>query len=114
MMGQLDTTPTPPHAVTMWATDHDIIVMLPMTSGGPPYLMKFALSEGGLMQALEVLKKRKHEVLSPLEAQALYEPPKNPPQVKVSERRQRFLNETTEAQRDAAQALLRKLGLVKS
>ena len=113
-MGQLDTSPIPPHAITMWLTDHDIIALLPMTAGGQPYMMKFPLNEGGLMKALELLRERKHEVLSPLEAQALYEPPKNPPQVKVSERRQKFLNETTEEQREAAQALLRKFGLVKS
>lgn len=113
MMGQLDTTPVPPHAVTMWATDHDIVVMLPMKSGGTPYLMKFPLSEGGLMQALEVLKRRKHEVLSPTEAQGLYEPPRHQPQVKLTKAQERLHAETTQDQRDAAQALLLKLGLVK-
>jgi hypothetical protein len=113
-MGQVDKDPIPPHAVTMWATDHDIIVMLPMKNGGTPYMMKFALSEGGLMQALEVLKQRKHEVLSPTEAAALYEPPRHQPQVKLSKAQERLHAETTVEQREAAQALLRKLGLVKS
>lgn len=112
-MGQLDTSPIPPHAITLWLTDHDIVAMLPMKSGGTPYLIKFPLNEGGLMKALELLRERKHEVLSPTEAAALYEPPKHQPQVQVSARRARFLSETTQEQRDAAQALLLKLGLVK-
>lgn len=111
MMGQRDDRPVPPHAMTMWSTETDIIVMLPMTAGGTPYLMKLPLNEGGLSQALELLKKRKKEVLSPTEARALYEPPKTQPQVKVSARRQAFLDETTEAQRENARRVLAKLGI---
>lgn len=111
MMGQLDRDLPPPHAVTLWLTDHDIIVMLPMTAGGTPYLMKLPLNENGLMRALELLRQRKHEVLSPLEAAAAFSPPKAQPQVKVSARRQAFLDETTEAQRENARRLLAKLGI---
>lgn len=110
-MGTADRDPIPPHAITMWSTDTDIIVMLPMTAGGIPYLMKLPLNEGGLSQALELLKKRKKEVLTPTEAQDLYAPPKNPPQVKVSAHRQRFLDETTETQRENARKVLAKLGI---
>jgi hypothetical protein len=110
-MGKLDSDPIPPHAMTMWSTDTDIIVMLPMTTGGTPYLMKLPLNEGGLTQALELLKKRRREVLTPTEAQALYQPPKHPPQVKVSARRQAFLDETTEQQRENARKVLAKLGI---
>lgn len=110
-MGQVDRNLPPKHAITMWLSDHDIIAMLPMTAGGTPYLMKLPLNENGLMRALELLKQRKHEVLSPLEAQALYAPPKAQPQVKVSARRQAFLDETTEAQRENARKLLAKLGI---
>lgn len=113
MMGQLDTSPIPPHAITMWLTDHDIIALLPMKAGGQPYMMRFPLNEGGLMKALELLRERKHEVLSPLEAQALYEPPRQQPQVRVSKAQERLYAETSPEQRAAAQALLRKLGLVK-
>lgn len=113
MMGQLDREPIPPHAITMWLTDHDIVAMLPMKAGGTPYLMRFPLNEGGLMKALELLRERKHEVLSPTEALEAFEPPKVQPQVQVSARRAKFLSETTQEQRDAAQALLLKLGLVK-
>lgn len=113
-MGQSDTDPIPPHAITMWLTDHDIIAMLPMTNGGTPYLMKLPLSEGGLMAALELLRKRKHEVLSPTEAADTFAPPRHQPQVRLSKAQERLHAETTPAQREAAQALLRKLGLVKS
>jgi hypothetical protein len=97
----------------MWLTDHDIIALLPMKAGGAPYMMKFPLNEGGLMKALELLRERKHDVLSPLEAQALYNPPKHPPQVSVSKAQERLYAETTPEQREKAQALLRRLGMIK-
>lgn len=111
-MGQLDHQPIPPHAVTMWLTDHDIIALLPMTAGGQPYMMKFPRNEGGLSQALQVLQKRKEEVLSPTEAK-VFDPPKHQPQVKLSKAQEKLHAETTQEQREAATALLRKLGLVK-
>lgn len=111
MMGKLDTDAIPPWAVTMWEGDHDIFVALPMSAGGIPYIMRFPRNEGGLAQALGVLNKRRREVLTPTEAQAAFDPPKHPPQVKVSERRQRFLDETTEAQRENARKVLAKLGI---
>lgn len=112
MMGQIDHDPIPPHAVTMWLTDHDIVALLPMKAGGTPYMMKFPLNEQGLMRALELLQKRKHEVLTPTEA-AVFDVPKVQPQVKRGKLQEKLYSETTESQRDAAQALLRKLGLVK-
>src|ERR1700761_4644699 len=106
----MDPNPIPKHAITLWLTDNDIIAALPMSSGGTPYLMKLPLSEGGLMQALELLRKRKHEVLTPLEAQALTVPPRQP-QVKVSKAQARLESETTPEQRERARALIEKLGL---
>lgn len=113
-MGKLDADPIPPHAITMWLSDNDIIAALPMTKGGIPYLMKLPLNEGGLMQALELLRKRKHEVLTPTEAAASFGPPKHQPQVRLSKAQEKLHAETTPEQRAAAQALLIKLGLVKS
>ena len=111
-MGKLDPSPIPPHAITCWLTDRDIIVLVPMTNPAlPPYMMKFALSEGGLMQALELLKKRKHEVLTPLEAQAAFTPPRHQPQVRVSKAQERLYAETTPEQRENAKRLLEKLGI---
>lgn len=115
-MGQLDRDPVPPHAVTMWLTDHDIVVLLPMKAGGQPYMMKFPLNEGGLRRALSILQVRKDEVLpaSSLSDTFHYEVPRQQPQVRpMGKLRERLHSETTQEQRDAAAALLRKLGLVK-
>lgn len=111
MMGQLDPDPIPPYAVTCWCDERNVYCALPMTAGGIPYIMKFALSEGGLTSALEVLRKRKHEVLAPLEAQALYSPPTTQPMVHTSKAQERLYAETTEAQRESARKLLAKMGI---
>lgn len=116
MMGRMDMNPIPPHALTMWLADNDIIVALPMTAGGTPYLMKLPLSQGGLMQALTLLHKRKAEVLDPLEAKALFnsskaDPTLDQPQVKLSKAQEKLRAETTEAQRANARLLLAKLGI---
>lgn len=114
MMGRMDDDPIPKYAVTMWEGEHDIFVALPMTNGGPCYIMRFAKNEGGLSAALGVLNKRRKEVLAPTMGQpANYTIPKAQPMVRVSKAQERLYAETTPAQRDAAQALLRKLGLVK-
>lgn len=116
-MASLDTT-VPPHAITCWATDHDIVVMLPMKAGGTPYLIKFPLSEAGLKQALSVLIKRKDEVLSaadsrdltdPRRSNILREPPPSQPQVKLGKIAERLHAETTEAQRTNARDLIAKM-----
>lgn len=44
----------PPHAVTMWCDDNWIYAELPC-EGDPPYICKFAFTEGGLSKALRVL-----------------------------------------------------------
>jgi hypothetical protein len=111
MMGQRDIDPIPPHAVTMWLTDHDIIAALPMTAGGTPYLMKLPLNEGGLLRALELLRKRRHEVLSPSEAASTFAPPTHQPQVKLSKASEKLHAETTPEQRANALALIQRLGL---
>lgn len=113
-MGVLDKDAIPPYAVTMWEGEHDIFVALPMTKGGVPYIMKFPRNEGGISAALQVLSKRKHEVLTPTAASpANYTIPAHQPMVRVSKAQERLYAETTPAQREAAQTLLRKLGLVK-
>lgn len=112
MMGTLDPTPIPPYAVTCWwGDDGYIYVALPMTAGGIPYIMRHLASEGGLSAALEILRKRKHEVLSPTEAQALYHPPTQQPMVKLSKAQERLNSETTPEQRERAKLLIEKMGL---
>lgn len=115
-MGQRDDTPIPPHAITMWLSDNDIIAALPMTSGGVPYLMKLPLNEGGLMAALCLLHKRKAEVLDALEAKAIFntskpDPTAAQPMVRTSKAQERLYAETTEAQRESARKLLAKMGI---
>lgn len=114
MMGQLDHDPIPPFAVTMWTNDVEIFVALPMSKGGIPYIMSFALNEGGLTQALAILRKRPKEVITPTAAApANYTKPAAQPQVRISKAQERLHAETTPEQRANAQALLRRLGLVK-
>ena len=112
MMGQRDPNPIPPYAVQMWRGEHDIFVALPMTTGGVPYILKYPLNEGGLSQALEVLSKRRREVLAPTTDQpANYTAPKHQPQVKLSKSQELLHKETTPEQREAARALIERLGL---
>ena len=113
-MGRLDTDPIPPYAVTMWTNDREIFVALPTSAGGIPYIMSFPLNEGGLTRALEVLRQRPKEVIRPtLDQPANYTKPAVQPQVKQSKASERLHAETTPEQRQHAQDLLRKLGLVK-
>lgn len=115
MMGQLDRDCIPPYAVTMWTNDREIFVAMPMTAGGQPFIISFPLNEGGLTKALEILRKRPKEVILPtLDQPANYTKPPDQPMVKpMGKVREKLHAETTPEQREAAQALLRKLGLVK-
>lgn len=113
-MGQLDTNPIPPYAIHCWTNDREIFVAMPMAKGGIPFIVSFPLNEGGLSRALEILRKRPKESILPTHAQpANYTKPPVQPQVKLTKAQERLHSETTPEQRDAAQALLRKLGLVK-
>lgn len=112
-MGQMDTDFIPPYAVTMWSDDNNVYVALPMTKGGIPFITKYPLSEGGLSSALSVLRKRQKEILTPtIDRPANYTIPPQP-MVKMSKAQEKLHAETTEGQRASAQALLRKMGLVK-
>jgi hypothetical protein len=114
MNASLDHDPIPAYAVTMWTNDREIFVAMPMTTGGTPFIISFALNEGGLTKALEVLRKRPKEVIVPTAAQpANYTKPAVQPQVKLSKAAEKLHAETTPEQRVAAQELLRKLGMIK-
>lgn len=110
-MASLDTNPIPPWAVTCWADERNVYCALPMTKGGIPYIMKFALSEGGLTSALAVLRKRQKEVITPtIDRPANYTIPPQP-MVKLSKAQERLHAETTPAQRESARLLLLKMGI---
>jgi hypothetical protein len=112
MLAQLDTSPIPPYAVTMWADATNIYVALPMTAGGVPYITRYRRSEGGLSLALAVLIKRQPEAPKPtLTAPANYT---RQPQVKpavLTPAQLRLREETTESQRENARKVLAKLGI---
>lgn len=116
MMGQLDKHPRPAWAITAWISDDErsIFVEWPMTSGGPPFIQRYDANEHGLREALFALKARRREVELPtMDRPANYTPPANQPQVKLSPRelqRRELYAQTTEAQREAAQKLVAKLG----
>src|SRR5205823_2400955 len=108
-MGKLDHSPIPAHAVTMWATETDIFVALPMTAGGIPYITRYPKSEGGLSQALTVLCARKPEAPRPTAAEpANYTKQPQVQGVKLSAAQVRLRAETTESQRENARKVLAK------
>lgn len=114
-MGQLDRSPIPSYAVTMWTNDVEIFVAIPMKDPTlPPYIMSFPLTGEGLTKAMNVLRQRPKEVLTPTNEVNYTKPPSQPQVKPMGKLRERLHSETTQEQRDAAQALLRKLGLVKS
>lgn len=113
-MGQLDNDPIPPYAVTMWASDTDIYVALPMKDGGVPYITKYSLTEAGLAKALRVLQARRYEAKPATMAQpANYTLPPKQPMVKLSKKQEQLHSETTQEQRDNAKRLIERLGLKK-
>ena len=112
MTAEGDTTPVPPWAVTMWDNGTDVFVALPMAVGGVPYVMKFPFSEGGLLQAMRILRKQREEAPRPTTASPInYTLPPQQPMVKLSKAQEKLKAETTEAQRENARRLLAKMGI---
>lgn len=111
MMGQLDPSPIPPWAVTMWADTRYIYVAMPMTAGGIPYITKFDLTEGGLNAALNVLRKAPPEAPRPTPSTPANFTRQPQVQTKLSAAQERLRAETTQSQRDNARKVLAKLGL---
>ncbi len=113
-MASLDHDPIPPWAITCWTNDREIFVALPMKAGSIPYIISYPLNDGGLSQALKVLRKQLVEAPRPTAEQpANYLKPPVQPQVKLSKAQEKLHAETTPEQRSAAQELIRKLGLIK-
>lgn len=108
MQASADPSPIPPYAVTMWTDGRDIFVALPLTAGGPPYITRYPLAEGGLTAALNVLRKRRAEVAS---EGNLLDFTQAHPLVKRSKAQERLYAETTESQRANAMAVLARLGI---
>lgn len=99
MTAQSLSTARPPWAITAWVDTVNIYIELPCKDS-VPYIMKFALSEAGLSKALWLLRER-HEAGRPLRIEKDTHP-------KIS----RHDPSATETQREAARAVLRKLGMI--
>lgn len=94
----------PSWALFCWIDDSNIYVELPTTLG-QPYITKFPLSEQGLSKALNLLRTRYDEVPS---AQRNYTIPAIKPTVTKAGKPA----VQTDAQRDHALSILRKMGIV--
>lgn len=91
----------PPNALTMWTNGKVIFVEIKSREiGRPPYIISYALSEGGLSKALSLLRTHADNAGTP-----------------ITNRHRSNLSPVklvgTEAQHDLAQALLRRRGLIK-
>lgn len=89
----------PPNALTIWTDGRSIYVELPTTSGGPPCIISYRYSEGGLSKALDLLGKHADIAGAPL----LVAPPKRHPKSSPG----------TETQHAMAEQILRKTGILR-
>lgn len=109
-MGQLDPDPIPPYAVTMWTNDIEIFVAIPVKNSPTPYITSFPLTGDGLTKALNILRERPKEVITPTAAApANYTKPPADPRVKRGKIAERLHAETTEDQRARANALIQQM-----
>lgn len=93
----------PPWAVTAWCDDVAVYVELPMEP--TPYIQKFPLSEAGFAKALRALQELRRQAPTRY-GNAKFEMPKTQPMVKRKE------PAFTDEEREAARAVLKKLGLI--
>jgi hypothetical protein len=94
----------PTHALLCWVDDRNVYISIP-TKSGLPFIERFPLHEAGLSKALNYLRIRYDELPS-------HEKNYTVPPVPVTVGRGGKPPVQTEAQRDAALALLRKMGVV--
>ena len=102
-MAKLANSAAPPYAATIWIDHMNLYMELKAVDGGPPYIATYALSEGGLSKALRMMHDL-HVTNTPLGGN--YQIPFNPMIKKAS------INNFSADQREAARAVLRKLGIV--
>lgn len=89
----------PPNALTIWSNGKVIFVELP-TKRGPPYIISYQLTEGGLSKALDLLRTHADHSGAPMAG----DPSRSNLSGKVV---------GTETQRAQAQAVLRKMGIIR-
>lgn len=103
--GSLARSYRPPYAVTCWVDEGHVHIEIPSKDPSiPPYIQRYALSEQGLSKALSAMKagykayKDSGRVFTPV--------PRQPT------RRQRGTDNFSERQREAARAVLKRMGLI--
>lgn len=116
MTASLDPTYIPSHAVTIWADDRNIYVAIPRSPRPPavqstiqstvpiPYITTFPINEQGLSKALHILKQRYEELPAAQKNYTL------PPIAVTKVKSVSF--KSSEEDRTAALAILRKMGIV--
>lgn len=105
MSAKLAPSAKPSHAVVIWTDDRSIYIEVPTIAAlGVPYVTTFPLHEGGLSKALNFLRTRYEELPR---HQKNYTAPAAPVTLRNGKPPIQ-----TEAQRDQALVVLRKLGLV--
>lgn len=96
-------TARPPWARMVWSDANAIFVEIPDASGGPPYVMKFSHTDGGLSKCLNLLRSA-HDRAD----RTNYTTPKDDPRIK----RKGMTFGFNDSQRDSARAVLRKLKMI--
>lgn len=84
----------PPHAVIIWCDEASLYIEVP-SKQGPPAIISFRLSEGGLGKALDIMRGARDK------SRTKYSPP-----------RRRRSTKFTDEQLDRASSILKKSGMV--
>jgi len=103
MSGVPLSTAKPPYAVVAWVDDYNVFVELPSVEG-PPYILSYQLSEGGLAQALKVMRTA-YEAVKPKPSRGKFSPtaPVREPTV---------IKDFSKTQRAVVREILKKQGLI--
>lgn len=90
----------PPHAITCWVDESFVYTALP-TKSGPPFIQKYALTEGGLTKALTVLKVARRDLGRGHQTRET--------KIRIDRNSK---DHFTDPQREKARSILRKLGMI--
>lgn len=101
-MTTLAPSAAPTHAIRVWQEGLDLFAEIP---GDPPYVMRLSLTEAGLTKALRLLRTRYKAA-----PRGSYKLPQAPPG--LPRPKQPAPTKASEEQRQAARAVLRKMGMI--
>lgn len=100
-MTTTSTKAAPPWARTVWSDANAIFVEIPDAGGGPPYVMRFDHTDGGLSKCLNLLRSA-HDRAD----RTNYSTPKDDPRIKKA----KF--GFNDSQREGARAVLKRLKMI--